>query len=61
MLIAKKIVDRFMKSVDIVDDETSCWNWLGSKKGRGYGRFTIGPKNLRAHRVSYMISKRTYT
>lgn len=36
-----------------VDKTSSCWNWIGSDTGRGYGSFWDGNKCVRAHRWSY--------
>lgn len=45
---------RFWARVEIVDDETSCWLWLGGRYGRGYGSFPIRPgKNVTASRFAY--------
>ena len=30
-----------------------CWEWLGEKTEKGYGRLTIKKKHYRAHRLSY--------
>lgn len=32
-----------------------CWIWTGSRIRRGYGQFMVGRKNMKAHRVSFMI------
>jgi len=34
-----------------------CWIWAGSKTRDGYGVLTIGRKQYRAHRISYMLFK----
>ncbi|MCI0659977.1 MAG: HNH endonuclease [Acidobacteria bacterium] len=36
--------------------EDSCWHWLGSIDGRGYGRMGFGTRYFLAHRISYFWS-----
>ena len=50
----QKTLDRFMSKVK-VDEATGCWEWQGLKGYSGYGRFGLGGKSKRAHRVSYEI------
>lgn len=38
--------------------EGDCWVWTGAKDRAGYGKFRMGPKNLRAHRVAYLDGSR---
>jgi HNH endonuclease/Helix-turn-helix domain of resolvase len=33
--------------------ENDCWQWQGSKNGKGYGRFQYECKKISAHRFSY--------
>ena len=47
---------RFSGRVSIAS-ETGCWIWTGAKDRDGYGRFWIGGKTKRAHRVSYEAFK----
>lgn len=47
----EKLIVRFEKFFVRLDPNL-CWNWLGSKAAR-YGRFSIGNKQLLAHRASY--------
>ena len=35
---------------------STCWMWMGTRKD-GYGRFYIGKKRIRAHRMSYELHK----
>lgn len=48
-----RIAARFMNKV-AKDAETGCWNWLGFKDPKGYGRFQYGAKDARvAHQIAY--------
>jgi hypothetical protein len=57
-VINRQLVDRFMK---YVKKSTDCWEWIGVKNYKGYGRFSIYEKPIsaggHAHRFSYMIFK----
>lgn len=44
--------DRFHASTRITP---GCWLWTGTKRGRGYGRMTVGGKYASAHRVAYQL------
>jgi len=46
--------ERFYRFVD-VQGEDDCWNWLGCKEKRGYGRFAMPDYIYYAHRMSYLI------
>jgi hypothetical protein len=47
------ILERFRKKY-IVNPDTGCWNWIGSKvPPLGYGQFYVEGKLTRAHRFSY--------
>jgi hypothetical protein len=37
----------------------SCWPWIGTKTGQGYGRFFFGREEFRAHRVAFALAKNT--
>ena len=39
--INHKTISRFMSKV-LKDRETGCWNWVGGKDRKGYGKFSIG-------------------
>ena len=45
-----KTLSRFMDKVQ-KDPNTGCWEWIKCKDSDGYGIFTIGNKNYRAHRL----------
>lgn len=46
--------ERFYKKIR---KTKKCWEWLGSKTKKGYGNFSIGQKQIRAHRFSYELYK----
>lgn len=51
--------DRFWTKVRVVDDETSCWEWLSAKNYGGYGKIALGGSThawALAHRVSLEIA-----
>ena len=54
MDITRDTLKRFWYNVDKLT-KNECWNWLASKKDRGYGRFVIGAVQEAAHRVSWVI------
>ena len=46
--------NRFLRHVK---KTKTCWIWTGSINEKGYGRFQINHKCVRAHRVSYKLWK----
>lgn len=38
-----------------LDSGTSCWNWGGVVDAKGYGRFDLGGRPQKAHRVAYEL------
>lgn len=48
-------IERFMRKVS--KSEGSCWEWLGGKKGGGYGAFYLDGKLRGAHRVALLLFK----
>lgn len=50
------IKERFIKFV-LIDPVSGCWNWIGTKKNRGYGGFRYNGKFTKAHRVSWQLYK----
>jgi hypothetical protein len=42
---------------DKVKKTDNCWIWTASVNKQGYGALSIGKKQIRAHRVSYMLFK----
>ena len=45
-------IDDFWKFIEFFDD---CWLWTGTVSRAGYGRFFLGGKDNKAHRISYVI------
>mgnify|MGYP001561748375 CR=1 FL=1 len=48
-----KDFERFHKKIRFTE---SCWEWTGGKRRRGYGQFSIGNRDLCAHRVAWMFA-----
>jgi hypothetical protein len=46
---------RFTSRVDF-NGPDECWEFLGSLNPQGYGKFTIGKKDVRAHRYAYELT-----
>ena len=46
--------ERFWK---FILKEDSCWLWMGTTNGDGYGRFKIAGRLVGAHRFSYYLHK----
>lgn len=54
-------IARFWGKVDkesssIFYNGTRCWEWNGSRHGKGYGHLQVGRSNHKAHRVSYVVA-----
>ena len=47
----------FWDSVNIIDDEDSCWDWKGHVDDKGYGKVTYLSKQWKSHRVAFTLSK----
>lgn len=47
---------RFWSKVRRVEDESSCWEWMGAKSKRGYGYVGGYPHFKLAHRISYALT-----
>lgn len=45
-------IGRFIANYEI-DAQSGCWIWLRSFETKGYGRFRMGAKAYRAHRVAF--------
>lgn len=42
--------ERFMCYVEVVGE---CWEWVGTRSRKGYGRFSVNAKRVAAHRFAY--------
>lgn len=40
----------------IVDIESGCWEWQGSKDPKGYGQLTVKMRHWRAHRYAWYLA-----
>ncbi len=49
----RSIEQKFWDNVHITD---GCWEWTGTKFTEGYGSLWNGKKNIKAHRISWMIA-----
>lgn len=49
-------VERFWSKVHRSDDPNDCWVWVSGCDVKGYGRFWFASKNVKAHRVSYLLA-----
>lgn len=52
----QKDLDRFWSKVRKTE---GCWEWTSTKWWFGHGRFKLGKRDLRAHRVAWQIYKVT--
>jgi hypothetical protein len=51
------ILERFLSFVKYNED-TGCWDWIGSKNNKGYGTFSMSFREYTfAHRASYILYK----
>ena len=55
MIIADSVKQRFWSYVDI-RGPNECWPWKKGRELSGYGKFNLGDKIERSHRISWMIS-----
>lgn len=54
------IAERWAAKVRVADHcephmDTPCWEWTGATAG-GYGQMKVGPKNMKTHRVSWLLN-----
>lgn len=47
-------IERFWQKVKQGEPE-QCWEWIGGKKTRGYGAFTVRRQQHGAHRIAYYL------
>lgn len=52
----KVVAERFWAKVAIGERE-QCWPWLGARSERGYGRFSLRGRNMRATRVAILLTR----
>lgn len=54
-------VARFFSSVKITDNHCDCWEWQGAKdkNNKGYGRFSVDGREIKAHRFSFLLVNKT--
>lgn len=50
-----EVKERFWSKVDIKGPD-ECWNWKAGKNESGYGHFWLDQHNVKAHRVSWLLS-----
>ncbi len=49
-------VSRFLCKVDRSGGMDACWLWTAGKGRKGYGRFKLAGKTLKAHRIAYELA-----
>lgn len=54
-LLTPDVRARFAEKVSDPDPVTSCRVWLASGDGRGYGRFWLAGRLVRAHRLAFVL------
>jgi hypothetical protein len=47
--------ERYESKIERPTDLFGCWRWTGGRTDRGYGRFKLKGKVVRAHRVAFAI------
>ncbi|HHK9512439.1 TPA: HNH endonuclease [Morganella morganii] len=52
--LRKPITTRLMSRIEM-DDKSGCWVFMGGRDRCGYGRIKVGPHNLGAHKVAYLM------
>lgn len=55
MILCQSDIDRFMKKVEKLPGDDSCWLWTAVTNSDGYGNFKLNGTMVKAHRVSYTI------
>jgi len=53
-----KLKERFERKFII--SESGCWEWTGSLSRLGYGNIQVNKKNMKAHRVAWMLYNGIY-
>ncbi len=57
-ILSQSVIDRFWSKVAITANDEKCWEWQASKRGNGYGRFTITKSTM--NKSSYISSRVAY-
>jgi len=52
----KELFSNFNSKIKF-NEETWCWEWVGSLNSNGYGQFSFLNKTYKSHRMSYMLYK----
>jgi transcriptional regulator with XRE-family HTH domain len=52
--LSQRDIDRFWSRISKSDD-TDCWTWEGSTFRGGYGQFKAQGRNLKSHRIAYLL------
>lgn len=47
--------DRFWSNVDVPAQPSCCWEWIGERNHKGYGRVSINASRFVVHRVAYSL------
>jgi hypothetical protein len=55
MAIDQKTKRRFWEKVDVLVDESSCWEWTAGKFSNGYGALWLDGKMQKAHRGAWTL------
>ncbi len=58
MTFQQKDITRFWSKVNVTSDPDECWVWTAKATfPRGYGQFKVNGTPIRAHRISFTLSK----
>lgn len=50
------IAARFWAKVDVSAGPSGCWLWTAARNDLGYGRFTVRPRQMDAHRWAWLLT-----
>ncbi len=59
MTLSTEDIARFWANVKVTENPDDCWLWTACCNEHGYGRMSVGNKDRRAHRISFVVSGRT--
>lgn len=51
-----RVLQRFWKLVQLTDDASSCWEWIGAVSPAGYPSFRIAGRSIAASHVTWFTS-----